>query len=79
MQLVEEARLYHLLPDRRSEFGTTKRCQPRKNAGTTQVILQFQQFTKKNFNHISPSQITPDILIQIHSITTGNCVCRRGR
>ena len=38
MQLVEEARLYHLLPDRRSEFGTTKRCKPRKNAGTTQVI-----------------------------------------
>lgn len=37
MQLVEEARLYHLLPDRRSEFGTTLRCKPRKNAGTTQV------------------------------------------
>ena len=40
MQLVEEARLYHLLPDRRSEFGTTKRCKPRKNAGTTQVIAK---------------------------------------
>lgn len=38
MKLVEEARLYHLLPDRRSEFGTTLRCKPRKNAGTTQVI-----------------------------------------
>ena len=42
MQLVEEARLYHLLPDRRSEFGTTKRCQPRKNAGTAQVIENFK-------------------------------------
>ena len=43
MQLVEEARLYHLLPDRRSEFGTTKRCKPRKNAGTTQVIATIQK------------------------------------
>ena len=37
MELVEEARLYHLLPDRRSDYGTTERCKPRKNAGTAQV------------------------------------------
>jgi len=42
MQLVEEARLYHLLPDRRCEFGTIKRCKPRKNAGTTQVDIDFE-------------------------------------
>ena len=41
MQLVEEARLYHLLPDRRSGLNTTKRCTPRKNAGQTQVSFKF--------------------------------------
>ena len=78
MQLVEEARLYHLLPDRRSEFGTTKRCKPRKNAGTTQVIA------KNTFVYLEIFALAcdePIILSQLsiyHLI--GNCFgWRRGR
>ena len=39
MTLVEEARLYHLLPDRRALYSTSERCRPRRNAGTAQVIV----------------------------------------
>lgn len=39
MRLVEEARLFHLLPDRRTDFGYSERYTPRRNAGTIKVIV----------------------------------------
>ena len=36
--LVEEARLYHLLPDRRSSVSC-ERTRARRSAGTVQVIV----------------------------------------
>ena len=39
LQLVEEARLYHLLPDRRSDFGHSERLMHRRNAGSSQVVV----------------------------------------
>ena len=39
MALVEEARVYHLLPDRRDRYSTSIRCRQRRNAGTAQVIV----------------------------------------
>ncbi|KAG1650863.1 Kelch-like protein 2 [Nymphon striatum] len=38
MELVEEAKKYHLLPDRKSEFMSI-RTRPRKNAGTIEVLV----------------------------------------
>lgn len=61
MQLVEEARLYHLLPDRRSGLNTTKRCTPRKNAGQTQVSFKFAVTTADSI--IKASQMINYILI----------------
>ena len=58
--LVEEARLYHLLPDRRSSV-CCERTRARRSAGTVQVIvsvggeddkvgccLEFQKFSESN-------------------------------
>ena len=39
MHLVEEAKLFHLLPDRRPDFEHSARFTPRRNAGTAQVIV----------------------------------------
>ena len=39
MTLVEEAKLFHLLPDRRPDFDHCARFTPRRNAGTAQVIV----------------------------------------
>ena len=39
MTLVEEAKLFHLLPDRRPDFDHSARFTPRRNAGTAQVIV----------------------------------------
>ena len=37
--LVQEAKLFHLLPDRRPDFEHSARFTPRRNAGTAQVIV----------------------------------------
>ena len=39
LHLVEEAKLFHLLPDRRPDFEHSARFTPRRNAGTAQVIV----------------------------------------
>ena len=39
LHLVEEAKLFHLLPDRRPDFEHSVRFTPRRNAGTAQVIV----------------------------------------
>ena len=39
MKLVSEARMYHLLPDRRLDFGHSARFFPRRKAGTVSVIV----------------------------------------
>lgn len=39
LKLVEEAKLFHLLPDRRPDFEHSARFTPRRNAGTAQVIV----------------------------------------
>ena len=39
LNLVEEAKLFHLLPDRRPDFEHSARFNPRRNAGTAPVIV----------------------------------------
>jgi len=39
LHIVEEAKLFHLLPDRRPDFEHSARFTPRRNAGTAQVIV----------------------------------------
>lgn len=42
-QYVEEAKLYHLLPDRRAELSS-ERTKPRNSADTIEVLNQFIYF-----------------------------------